>query len=208
MSEAMDSKIKAQSSPGTPLTVKWVVGSTESTAPETESSANRGRFGVLILGFAIGLSVFGLISWFLSHRFWLVDALLGGYLSCLWVQRLGEKRFGWRKAATSEDTGVLSVSEIKKRRLAYALPGMVIGFGAIVLTALLTGVSNWILDAAMAGLGGYEAATGLGERFRGLPTLNDLALVRLREGMSPLDLKSDDRVPVTLKTDKEVKATR
>jgi hypothetical protein len=124
----MDSKIKARSSPGTPLTVKWAQSSTEAIPRAAAPDVITRRVAVLASGFVIGLGVFGVIY--------------------------------------------------------------------------------WLFDAVMGSLGGYETAIGLGVRFRGLPTLNDLALTRIREGMSPLDLKPDDRVPVTLKTPNEVRTKR
>ena len=101
-----------------------------------------------------------------------------------------------------------SVEGIRRRRLAYAIPGIAIGLVAGGLAGSLAGGSNWIVDAVAGSFAGYELAIGLGERFRGLPNLNDLARVRMREEMSPLDLRNDDRVLVTLKTCKEVQAKR
>jgi hypothetical protein len=90
----------------------------------------------------------------------------------------------------------------------YSIPGIVIGFAIVGTAAWLQGETRWIFVAVMGSLGGYEVAIGFGQRFRGLETLDDLALVRMREGMSPLDLKDDDPVPATLKTARERIARR
>jgi hypothetical protein len=90
----------------------------------------------------------------------------------------------------------------------YSIPGMLIGFAIVGIAAWLQGETRWILDAVMGSIGGYEVAVGFGQRFRGLETRDDLAVVRMREGMSPLDLKPDDPVPVTLKTARERIARR
>ena len=205
----MESKPRAQSSPGTPLTVRWTEGPIEGKPPEPHPGVDMRRLATLVSAFVIGLGVVGLSSWLLGERLWVVHSLLGGYLSCVWLQRLGEKHFGWQTADPNERvTANCSSAEIRKRRLAYSIPGIAIGIAAVGLTALFTGGPNWIFDAVMGGLGGYELGIGFGERFRGLPTLHDLAVVRLREEMSPLDLKAEDRVPVTLKTANEVKTKR
>ena len=205
----MESKPRAQSSPETPLTVRWTEKSIEGKPVETQPNVDMRRLATLVFASVIGLGIFGLSSWLLGERLWVVHSLLGGYLSCVWLQRLGEKHFGWQTAESNEQvTASCSAAEIRKRRLAYSIPGIAIGIAAVGLTAWFTGGPNWVFDAVMGGLGGYELGIGFGERFRGLPTLHDLAVVRLREEMSPLDLKAEDRVPVTLKTAKEVKAKR
>ena len=205
----MEPKPRAQSSRGTPLTVRWTEGSIEGKPVETQPGVDMRRLATLVSAFVIGLGVFGLSSWLLGERLWVVHSLLGGYLSCVWLQRFGEKHFGWHTAETNERvTSNSSASEIRKQRLAYSVPGVAIGIAAVGLTAWFTGGPNWVFDAVMGIVGGYELGIGFGERFRGLPTLHDLAVVRLREEMSPLDLKAEDRVPATLKTAKEVKAKR
>jgi hypothetical protein len=90
----------------------------------------------------------------------------------------------------------------------YSIPGISFGFAIVGIAAWLQGETRWIFDAVMGSLGGYEVAVGFGQGFRGLETLDDLALVRMREGMRPLDLKDDDPVPTTLKTAQERIARR
>jgi hypothetical protein len=90
----------------------------------------------------------------------------------------------------------------------YSIPGIVIGFAIVGTAAWLQGETKWIFDALMGSLGGYEVAIGFGQSFRGLETPDDLALVRMREEMRPLDLKPDDPVPATLKTARERIARR
>jgi len=132
---------------------------------------------------------------------WIVDALLGGFAAALHIHRWAAKHFGGDKTETTEPVNTtLSVTAIKKHRRMYSIPGIVIGFAIFGIAAWLQGETRWIFDALMGSIGGYEVAVGFGQRFRGLETLHDLALVRMREGMSPLDLKPDDPIPATLKT--------
>lgn len=205
----MDSKLKAHSAHGTPLTIKWTAGSHETETPEARWGLSVRDLVTLALGFAVGLAAFGPVAWLLGQRLWIVDALLGGFASALHIHRWANKHFGGYKAETMEPVNTtLSVAAIKKHRRMYSIPGIVIGFAAVGVAAWLQGETRWILDAVMGSLGGYEVAVGFGQRFRGLETLDDLALVRMREGMSPLDLKSDDPVPVSLKTARERIARR
>jgi hypothetical protein len=135
---------------------------------------------------------------------WIADTLLGGFISALHIHRWAAKHFRGPKTETTEPVKTtLSAAGIKKHRRMYSIPGIVIGFATVGITAWLQGETRWIFDALMGSLGGYEVAVGFGQRFRGLETLDDLALVRMREGMSPLDLTPDDPVPATLKTERE-----
>lgn len=201
----MDSRPRAHSSRGTPLTVKWTTESIEGGKRESERNVNR-HLGILVPAFVIVLGVFGFGSWLLGERLWPVHALLSGYLTWVWLQRWGEKHFGWQSADLNEEANVTcGAAEIRKRRLAYSITGFAIGIAAVALPAWLMGEPHWIFDAVMGSVAGDEAVLGFGERFLGLSTLSDLGLARIREEMSPLDLKPDDRVPATLKTAKEVK---
>lgn len=205
----MDSKLKAHSAPGTPLTVKWTVGSIETEPPQVQRGLSAHDLLALVLGFIIGLALFGPVAWMQGQRLWIVDALLGGFVAALRLHRWAAKHFRWRRPETTEAINTtLSAAGIKKHRRMYSIPGIVIGFAAVGVAAWLQGETRWIFDAVMGGLGGYEVAIGFGQRFRGLETLDDLALVRMREGMSPLDLKDDDPVPATLKTARERIARR
>ena len=200
-SEEVDSKLKAHSAPGTPLTIKWTAGSIETEPPEAHRGFSANELVALVLGFIIGLAVFGPLAWLLGQRLWIVDALLGGFSSALHIHRWAAKHLGGDKAETMEAVSTtLSTAAIKKHRRMYSIPGIVIGFVAVGVAAWLQGETRWIWDAFMGSLGGYEVAVGFGQRFRGLETLDDLGLVRMRKGMSPLDLKPDDPVPVTLKS--------
>ena len=95
--------------------------------------------------------------------------------------------------------------EIRTGRLKYAIPGFVIGVVADVVIRWLLGAGFEALEALMAGLAAAGFALWYGERFSGLATADDLAVMKLREEMSPLDLESDRKVPATLKTMREKK---
>lgn len=122
-------------------------------------------------------------------------------MTSFWLQRLLQKGFGWWPEAVQAD-GLERSAELRKRRMAYSISGTAIGIAVFGLTGWIMGESNWIVDAVMGGLGGHHTATAFGERFRGIATSSELALVRMRESMSPVDLKPGARVPVTLKTTK------
>jgi len=205
----VNSKLKAHSAPGTPLTIKWTAESIETKTPEPEPGLRARTLVTMLLGFIVGFGLVGFCSWFLGQRFWMIGALLGGLVSALRIHRWAAKHFGGNKAESSEPVNTtLSATAIKKHRHMYSIPGIVIGFAIVGIAAWLQGETRWIFDAVMGGLGGYEVAVGFGQRFRVLETLDDLALVRMREGMSPLDLKPGDPVPATLKTAGERTAKR
>jgi len=200
----VDSKLKAHSAPGTPLTIKWTAGSVETEPPRAQRSFTANDLIALGIGFTIGLGAFGAVTWLLGQRLWIVDALLGGFAVALHAHRWTAKHFRWCRAEITEAVNTtLTSAAIKQHRRVYSIPGIVIGFAAVGVAAWLQGETRWIFDALMGSLGGYEVAVGFGQRFRGLETLDDLALVRMREGMSPLDLTPDDPVPATLKTERE-----
>jgi len=204
----VDSKLKAHSARGTPLTIKWTVRSIE-TEPQVQRSLSTNDLVALVSGFVIGLALFGPVAWLLGQRLWIVDALLGGFAAALHIHRWAAKHFGRDKAETTERVSTThSTAAIKKHRRMYSIPGMLIGFAIVGIAAWLQGETGWIFEALMGSLGGYEVAVGFGQRLRGLETLDDLAQVRMREGMSPLDLKPDDPVPATLKTARERIAKR
>jgi len=92
---------------------------------------------------------------------------------------------------------------IRNRRLAFAVPGFIVDVVAsVVIRWLLTG-GFAAIDALEVGAGIAALALWFGEKFSGLSTKDDLAVVRLREEMSPLGLKPDCDVPSTLKTETE-----
>ena len=88
---------------------------------------------------------------------------------------------------------------IKRRRLWYGMIGFIIGLGMAVLIRWLIGGGFAVAEAVVAGLFGSSVAMAAGQTFRGLPTQDDLALTRLREEMSPMDLASEQAVPRTLR---------
>ena len=158
----MKSKPKAQSDPRTPLTIKWTGDSIEGEGHEEESGEWLKRLTALIAAFAIGFCIFGSISWFLGERLWVVHSILGGLLTCVGLRRWVEKRLGWRPEPREGETIDWTVAEIRKRRLAYSIPGIATGTASVWLTAWVVGGSNWILVIVMGALGGYQAATEFG----------------------------------------------
>ena len=160
------------------------------------------RLSALIAAFIMGLGVFATIFWSLGQPLLVVHSVVGGYMTSFWLQRLLQKQFGWWPEPVQADVLERSSAELRKRRMAYSISGTAIGIAVFGLTGWIMGGDIWILDAVMGGFGGYHLATTFGERFRGIATLNELALVRMRESMSPVDLKPGARVPVTLKTTK------
>jgi len=178
----------------------------EKSAPK-ELGKEKGRLLILVSAFVIGLAAFGFLAWLTGRKLWPLDAVLAAFVMCCRLQRWGEKNVGWNDPSEKVDAQYSS-KEISKRRLVYSVPGIVAGLAAVGILAWLNGEISWIFEAIMGGLGGYDVATQLGEKFKGLPTLNDLALARMREGMSPLDLKDRDKVPITLKAEGKVKAKR
>jgi hypothetical protein len=93
---------------------------------------------------------------------------------------------------------------IRKRRLAFAVPGFIVG--TVVIRWLLTG-GFAAVEALGISLGMAGWALWFGEKFGGLSTRDDLAVVRLREEMSPLGLRPDSEIPSTLKTEIEKRLT-
>ncbi len=89
---------------------------------------------------------------------------------------------------------------IRNRRLAFALPGFIVGVIAEVAIRWLFTGGFAAFEALVVGAGMAGWALWLGENFFGLSTKDDLAVVRLREEMSPLGLKPDSHIPSTLKT--------
>jgi len=92
---------------------------------------------------------------------------------------------------------------ISRKRLKYAIPSFVVGLGLAALIRWLLGGGFAALEALDFGLLAAAIALWMGEKFQGLPTDDDIGFLRLREEMSPLDLKSENEVPLTLKSPHE-----
>lgn len=197
-------QMRSKSSPGTPLSVSWIEEPLADQAQERDVESNIRRFITLFCAFIAGSSLVCLGSWLFGERLWFLHSFLGGSLSSMWVQGWMEKRHKWPSATPSKTEEMSSAAEIKKRRLKYSLLGVFITAAPFVMIELLTGDRRWVFDAVVAGLAGREIAIGFFERFRGLATLDDLALTRMREEMSPTDLTLNDAVPLTLSPRKEV----
>jgi hypothetical protein len=93
--------------------------------------------------------------------------------------------------------------QIRRRRLKYAIPGFIVGFAGAAVARWVLGYGFAVFEAIAFGLGATSWALWYGEKHSALSTRDDLAVVRLREEMSPLGLKSESDVPVTLKTASE-----
>lgn len=141
----MDSKPKAHSSKGTPLTVKWTAESVEVGNREPERDRG-GHLGIVVSAFVIALVTIGFGSWLLGGSF-SVHGLLGGFFVCMWLRRWGEKHLGWQRAQSYDGPEVTcSAAEIRKRRLAYTISGFAIGLVAVALSAWLMGEIDWVFS--------------------------------------------------------------
>jgi len=189
---------------GTPLSVKWEEKSIEDASHQNERESDLRRLTALLSAFVIGSILIGLGSWAVGERLWFLHSLGGGLLVSIWLQRWKEKHHKW-PATTTETKGkeFYSSAAIVKRRLSYSIPGMLVAAAMILIGAWLSGDRQWLFDIVIAALIGRETALSFGERFKGLTTLNDLALTRMREDMSPLGI-NPSQIPLSLQPRKKV----
>jgi hypothetical protein len=98
--------------------------------------------------------------------------------------------------------------EINRRRLKYSLAGFAAG-GVVAILA------RWLFigrvapyEAIMAGMIGAAVLLRYAQNRKSLPTEDEVAVIKMREEMSPLDLKGLRQVPTTLNTEQERKMRR
>jgi hypothetical protein len=77
---------------------------------------------------------------------------------------------------------------IKQRRLFYAIPAFIVGFGIDTLVRWMISDSFMLVEAFSAGCASAALALVFGEMQRGLPTVDDLHTARLKEEAAPLGL--------------------
>ena len=203
----MHSTNDAQSNPKTPLTIRWTKEArVDVENRRAERGLKRRRLATLAGGFVTGIGLGSLSAWALGQTHWLGDALLGGIAGGLAWHRWAAKRFGWNKVDASEPEPNLTAADIKRRRRVFSIFGLLIGVLVAGLIGWLQSDPVWFLHLFWGCLTGYEIGISFGEQFHNVPTLDDLGMVRMREEMSPLDLKRADSVPVTLNRPKKTSA--
>jgi hypothetical protein len=101
---------------------------------------------------------------------------------------------------------MLRSREVTRKYLMYGVSAFVVGVGIEVLVrrvadGLLSGVGP--LDIAMTV---SAAVLRFARKYRGLPGLDDLGMMKIREEMSPSDFNDRYKVPIALRNPGERKA--
>lgn len=95
--------------------------------------------------------------------------------------------------------------EISRKRILYAIPGFVLGFGIALLVRRFLEPQLFFTEFFMIGLAGAVLTMRFGEKFRALPSAKGIEIMRMREEMAPTDFKTGHAIPKALRTETEKK---